>query len=376
MSLRTSVHADLDELEPLAGAWDELAAAAGRPCSLYAWMSAWGRHADGEPRVAVVQDGDELLGVLPGVVVRDAIGTRRWRLLGAGTVTTIEPLGRAGHEREVAEHAAAALARSAPAIDVVALEGVPAGSPWPRLLASAWPGGRPRLLREELSVPEPVVRLSGAGFDDWLAGRSGNFRGQVRRARRALDKAGGTVRRAEHGRLEADLAAFVRLHGARWEARGGSGVVGPQVEAMLADACPRLLTEGRLDLWCVELDGAIVGAQLWLRAGGVTTMWLSGSDDAYAAVRPAMLIMAAAVQDGFERGLHTVSFGSGGQDYKRRFADAEEEGVCWWSLPLPGRRLGLTLGAVEAGRARRELGRRLGDERKARLLELRRRLPF
>lgn len=376
MTWHATVHDRLDGLEPLAGAWDELAEAAGRPCSLSRWMTAWARHpgAGGALRVAVVCEGDEVVGILPGVVVRDRAGVRRWRLLGAGTTTTIEPLARRGYEIEVAHRAAAALAATRPRIDLVAFEGIPADSPWPQAVARGWPGARPGLLRPGLSVPEPLVRLDAPSFDEWFAGRSSNFRGQLRRARRTLAKGGGEVRRTDRATLDADLAAFVRLHGARWAGRGGSGVVGPRVVAMLAEACPPLLEQDRLDLWCVETEGKVVGAQLWLRAGGVTSMWLSGSDDEHAAVRPAMLLMAAAVQDGFERGLSTVSFGSGGQDYKRRFSDPEEDAIRWWALPVPGPRLGLALARVEAIRARRELGLRLGDERKARLNQLRRSL--
>lgn len=376
MALDATIHEDPAALAPVRGAWDELAAVCGRPCSSSAWMLGWACHVGrGDLRVAVVREGSEVVGVLPGIVERDPAGTRRWRLLGAGTATTIDPLARPGREVEVAAAAATALARTSPRIDVVALEGVPTGSPWPRLLAEGWPGARPGMLFEELVQPEPVVRLVEDGFDAWLAGRSSNFRGQVRRARRALARDGGTVRRpADPDGLARDLRAFVRLHEARWESRGGSGVVGPEVQAMLGDAGPALLADGRLDLWCVDVKDETVGAQLWLRAGGVTTMWLSGSDDAHAAVRPAMLIMAAAVEDGFETGLSVVSFGSGGQDYKRRFTE-DEEAVAWSTLVLPGPRLGLALGAVGARRGRRELARRLGDERKARLRALADRIP-
>ena len=368
MALRATVHDDPGSLTALGPAWDALAAEAGRPASLSAWMLAWARHVGTGPlRVATVHEGTDLLGVLPFMLVRDAAGTRRLRLLGSGVTTTIEPLARQGREHEVARAGAEALDRRRPRADALDLEGVPAASPWPGLLAGAWPRARPRLRHRELVLPEPLVRLEQDDFEGWMATRSGNFRSQVRRARRALSRAGGSVRRsADPAQLDRDLAAFLRLHEARWESRGGSGVIGVEVQAILADAGPALLVGGHLDLWCVEVGGEVVGAQLWLRAGVVTTMWLSGSDDAHAALRPAMLIMAAAVEDGFDRGLSTVSLGSGGQDYKRRFA-GEEVAVEWWVLPLLGPRLALTLGEVEIRRARRELGRRLGEERKARL---------
>lgn len=364
---------ELDGLEAVAAAWDELADAAGRPSCSAAWLIAWARqHAEpGMLRVVVVREGGEVTGIFPGLLTRGHGGAHRLGLLGTGTASGIEPLARSGHEAQVARLSAAGIAgRSGPRVDGLTFEGVPGGSPWPALLGRHWPGARPGLLRQERLEPEPLISLPGDGFDAWLQTKSGNFRSQIRRARRALERDGGQVRRtADAAELAQDLPAFVRLHEGRWEGRGGSSVIDAAVEAMLAEACPRLLAQDRLDLWCVDHQGETIGAQLWLRGPAVSTMWLSGSDDSHAAVRPAMLIMAAVVQDAYARGLTTVSLGAGGQDYKRRFSDTESS-IGWWSLPLPGPRLPLVLGEVEAGRARKAIGRRLTPERKAQLRTL------
>jgi CelD/BcsL family acetyltransferase involved in cellulose biosynthesis len=95
-------------------------------------------------------------------------------------------------------------------------------------------------------------------------------------------------------------------------------------------------------------------------------MWLSGSDDSLADVRPTQLIMAAVVEDAFARSLRPVSLGPGAQDYKRRFSDAHDAAASW-TLALPGPRLPVVLAAMAARAARREAAARLGDERKARL---------
>lgn len=363
---------DVDALNPIAEAWDALADACRTPPSSAAWLIAFARHhvEPGMLRVAVVREGDTVIGILAGSLVRGRGGARRFKLLGTGAASGIAPLALPGREAEVARLASAAIAQRPPQIDGVTLEGIPARSPWPALLAAHWPGSRPGLLRRDRVDPEPLITLAQDDFDGWLAARSSNFRSQFRRASRTLEKDGGIVRRTtDPADLPRDLAAFVRLHGGRWESRGGSSVVGAEVEAMLAEACPRLLAQDRLDLWCVDHGGETVGAQLWLRGPEVSTMWLSGSDDRHAAVRPAMLIIVAAVKDGYQRGLDTVSLGAGAMDYKFRYSDGEDA-IGWWSLPLPGPRLPLVLGQVEAGRARRELARRLTPERKAQLRAL------
>jgi len=363
---------DAEGLDAIATEWDALADAAGLPSCSSAWLSGWARHhaGPGALRVAVVRDADEVIGIYPGVVVAGPAGIHRLELLGTGTASGMAPLARPGREGEVCRLAAQAIAATRPRIDAATLEGIPAGSPWPELLATHWPGARVGLLHRERLEPEPLIRLEGDGFDAWMGAKSGNFRSQIRRARRALERDGGTVRRTSGPEeLGRDIASFVRLHEGRWEDRGGSAVVDDQVQAMLADACPRLLDQDRLDLWCVDREGETIGAQLWLRGPTVSTMWLSGSDDRHAAVRPSMLIMAQVVQDGYERGLQTVSLGAGGQEYKRRFSDSEGA-MGWWALPLPGPRLPLVLAQVEAGRARKAIGRRASPERKAQVKAL------
>jgi CelD/BcsL family acetyltransferase involved in cellulose biosynthesis len=369
MSLTAEIVEDVDALGPLTDAWDALADLCRAPCAAAAWMTAWAREVAPQARLRVVavRDGDEVVGIAPFALVRGPAGTRRLELLAAGTASGITPLAAPGREDEVARAVAAALAGTAPRADELALDGVPASSPWPALLARHWPGARPRLLRREQVLPEPLIALAEPSYDAWLAAKSSNFRQQVRRAGRKLEARGGRVRRtASPAELGPDLAAFVTLHRARWEERGGTGVLDDRVEAMLRRAGPDLLAAGRLDLWCVDVDGRTVGAQLWLAAGGTVTMWLSGSDDSFADVRPTNLIMAAVVEDAYARGLRPVSLGPGGQDYKRRFADGETA-AAWWTLPLPGPRIGLALGGQGARALRREAARRLSAERKARL---------
>ncbi len=362
----------VDELDAIAPAWDALADDARRPTCTSVWLIGWARRhvAPGALRVVVVRSVGEVIGVYPAALTAGRAGVQRLELLGTGTTSGIEPLACAGREDEVARAVVTALAGTRPRIDAVTLEGVPAGSPWPALLTRHWPGARERLLFQEIVEPEPLITLQGEDFEAWMVTKSGNFRSQIRRARRTLERDGGAVRRtADAAELERDLAAFVRLHEGRWEGRGGSAVVDAPVQAMLADACPVLLAQDRLDLWCVDHEGETIGAQLWLRGPAVSTMWLSGSDDRHAAVRPSMLIMAQVVQDAYARGLDVVSLGAGGQEYKLRFSDAQDA-IAWWTLLLPGPRLPIVLGEVGAGRARRVIGARTPPERKAQLRAL------
>jgi hypothetical protein len=263
-----------------------MADAARQPAAASAWLEAWAAHvSSGEPRVAVVRDGATLLGVVPLAAQRSEAGLIRLRLLGAGTSTGVAPLARPGEEVRVA--AAAAQALSAGRADALHFDGIPATSPWPQLLAHHWPGARPRLLHRVSTSPEPYVTLDAGSYEAWLAARSSSFRGQVRKVRRRLDKRGVTMRRATDAQeLAHDLRAFAALHRSRWDPEGGSAVLSPAVEAMLLEAGPRLLREGRLDCRATTRAGP-TPASAWRASRRSSRTASRGAWSASASVRAA-----------------------------------------------------------------------------------------
>ena len=339
------------ELEPLRGAWDALADDCDRPTCASGWLLAWQRTHDAQARVVVVRDGSDVVGIAPFVATAGHAGVRRLGLMGAGTTTLLEPLaprGRAVALEKIGElqpHATAGVLTSGRVqVDEVRLEGVPSGSPWPAALAQGWSPISRRLLTRGEEMGEPLVSLAPGNYEDWFSQRSSNFRSQLGGAERKLAKQDAVVRRSAPGDdLKGDIDAFVRLHHARWEGRGGSGIVTEPVEAMLREDGPELIAAGRLDVWSVDSGDGIVSSQIWLRGGGTTTMWLSGFDDAWARARVTMVTFAAVLRDAFAAGMHRVSLGGGEQPYKLRFAD-DSDRITWWSFPAPGARLPLVLG--------------------------------
>jgi hypothetical protein len=127
-----------------------------------------------------------------------------------------------GAERAAAGAIARALAESEPRIDLVLLEGLTDASPWPGLLAEAWPGTNVST-KIEWTLPAPVVSLDQSSYETWFAARNAHFRNRMRAARRKLEEQG-AIWRLSSGReqLERDLDEFAALHHARWAGKGGS----------------------------------------------------------------------------------------------------------------------------------------------------------
>ncbi|HEV7937922.1 MAG TPA: GNAT family N-acetyltransferase [Solirubrobacteraceae bacterium] len=372
---------DLDALEDLAPQWDALAIANEQPSCAPVWLLAWLKQlAPGTPglRLVAVHDGDELIGIAPFFLDTERSGRVDYRLLGAELGSRLAPLAAASREWEVAGAVAGALAEANPRPDLIALEGVPPGSPWLIALRNQWPGRIPPLSSLYNVRGSPTVQLRGS-FADWLATRSSSFRKNHRRRSRMLTEAGGAIRLGTIQTLSNDISALMRLHAERWSGRGTSSLVaqGDRFTAMLEAAGRELTPSGRFRIWLVEIDGQPIWANLFLAAGGELLAVNSGWDERWRKLSPATLGMVRAIEDAFERGERRLDLGIGEDPYKLEFADGDDP-VGWGMLIPSGRRMALTILRTSPmllnSAARRTAKRTLTPERIDALRGLRRRL--
>jgi CelD/BcsL family acetyltransferase involved in cellulose biosynthesis len=319
-------------LEPHLTAWDALAVARGRPYCAPGWMLSWLRAvapSGAALRVCVVHDDDELVGIAPFWADRED-GQGRYALLAERSSYPVEPLCVNGREAEIAAAVAGLLAAARPPPRAIELIGVPADSPWPRLLAERWPGASQLAITCTRTEPVPKVALRHPSMAAWLATRSRNLRQQLRRDRRRLEAAGAEFRVSSAAELDGDIDSLARLHHARWNERGGSRALDGGVEAMLRLA-GRELGGDRFRLLSTDVDGVSISSHLFVRAGTTRAYWLGGFDERWAALRPSIQVLAAAIEEGIERGDEWLELGPGGQHYKSRLADSEDA-VAWVAL--------------------------------------------
>lgn len=361
--LEAEVIQDAARLEELSGDWDRLAVAAARPFAAPGWLLPWWRSAappGARLHVVAVRDAGELVGLAPFFVAEGSLLT-----LGAGSTTRVEPVARPGREGEVAEATAPALGEAGASL--LRLAGIPAYSPWPELLAQAWPGGA-AWLHEDERMPSPTLSIEGLAFDDWFASRSSNFRNQIRKYERLLEERGARLELA--GDAEA-LAGFAKLHHARWAARGGSDVLDESVEHAV-EAAARELPPERFRLFTITGAEGPVAAALFVAAGGEVSSWLGGFDEGWRDVSPQLLLGVAAIRHAIESGDRRVDFGAGSAEYKRRLSDGEEA-LRWITLVPPGRGRLTTRLRLLPGQARLALAQRLSPQQKARIKRVLRR---
>jgi CelD/BcsL family acetyltransferase involved in cellulose biosynthesis len=374
MALTTKVIEDEAGIEEVRAAWDALAVAARRPYCAPGWMLAWWRHC--RPRSAALRvlaafDGDELIGIAPLFAADGDRAHCAYEFLTGALSPPVGPLAAAAREGDAIEALASAAVDLTPRPTQITTWLQPDGDPVAAGLSRAWPGRRP-WLHSEPPIPSPVVDLGEAGFDAWFAGRSSKFRAESRRLRRRLDEEGATFAAVGEAELGGAVEAFVALNGDRWKDRGGSGAVVAGLPQMLADAFAELAPVGRLRIFTINVDGAVIAVTILLAAGGEVCGWNSGFDHEWRRFSPSLLLTLHAIEDAAERGDARVNMGPGDAAYKRRFADAAEEiakvtsvakgpSYLWTRLRLEGKDL------------RGEIGERLPPEARERLRRLLRR---
>ena len=285
--------------------WDRLAEAAGNPFATRAWLEAWWRHfgAGRELVLLACRREGRLVAVLP-LFLAASRPVAIARFLGHGLSDELGPVC-APADRALA---AAALA----------------GAPWDLLLADDVPGGfalpGARVLGRR---PSPVVDLAAGDWEEFLAGRSRNFRREARKRERRLARRWRlrfrtTVTAEQLGR---DLDTFFALHARRWG--GASRAFGAGRAACPRDVAPALLEEGRLRLRFLELAGRAVAALYNLRCGVSEAAYQAGRDPAFDHFGVGTMLHLHAIRDALADGLREYRLLRGGEPYKLRLAQRD-----------------------------------------------------
>lgn len=372
MTLAATILSEESELDSIYDDWDALAVEASRPFCAPGWMLAWWRNAapdGGRIRVVTVRDGGRLVGIAPLWAAKGRGRRSAYEALTGRLSPPVGPIAAPGREREVAEALAEALtgALSRPSTLRLA-DRVGPDSMVDRLL-DAWPTGRP-WVHMTPRLPVPIVSLEGMDYDSWMASKSSKFRQESRRRRRRLEDAGACFKLARMGDLDRSLDAFIELHAARWQGRGGSNALIPGLRGMLSDAARELVPAERLRIFTIEAHGKAIAASVLVAAGEQVSGWGSGFDESWGRYAPSVLLMLHSLADAAERGEARMELGPGDMDYKRRVADWQEEMAIVTLVPR-GVGYPLTRLRLVPHQARWGISRRISPDAKLRLRRLR-----
>jgi len=292
--------------DELRGEWTALTDRRGGIFATWEWNDAWWRHF-GEGHELLLHacravDG-RLVAVLPLYAWRGRL-PRVVRFVGHGPGDELGPVFMSGAETGVA-HALSAALGSVDA-EVFVGEQLPGDESWPELLgARSW--------RREAS---PVLLVPGDGWEAYLAGRSSNFRQQLRRRTRELEREGEVrFRLTDEQSLDRDLDTLFALHRARWGTHKTNFADTP----FHRDVARAALDRGWLRLWLLELDGRPVAAWLGYVVAKVGSYYQAGRDTAYEPLSVGFLLLAHSLRAAMEEGATEYRFGRGAEGFKYRF---------------------------------------------------------
>ena len=323
--LSTKIIGDLDELESLRPEWTRLADKRGNAFVSPEWFFAWvSVKPDVRPFVPVVRGADgAVVGLLP-LVLTGGPGPRVVRFSGASVGDRFQPVCAEQHDDIVAACARRALEERRDEWTMIVLHNVDDDATWPRrLVRPAFPG---LSATWDDRKTLPFAGLEGvSGWDDFLQARSRNFRSQLGRKLRAIERDHEVAFRrvSDPGELPAAIDTFFRLHDLRWGERGGSSLpVGIAREFHHRFAAASLAAD-RLRLWFMDIDGETVGGWYGWSFGGRYAYYLAGFDPSWARHSVGLLLLARTMRDAIEEGAVEYDMLLGDEEYKRRFADRE-----------------------------------------------------
>ncbi len=335
--LRCRVIESLEELGRIEGEWDRLAVECGKPTCRPAWLRAWWEQrcapADLESRalrVAAVEHGERLVGLLPGFLVDRDSRLPDLRLIGEGTFWSVEPLVSGDAPEQTIGLLARALSDTEPRPARLAFAHIPMEAEWPGALRRQWPGWPVRLRRGNrgrlLLVDEP------ASYEAWFAELAQRQRSDLRRRARRRADAGLEVLCTEGPEaVRADVHALAELHNARW--KWNSQWLFEGVEEAIVRAGELLVESGDWRLWKLVRGEEFLGATLFARAGEASEMLLTAFDPAWSRLAPGMATVVAGIRHELDTGVREIDFGHGGFKYLQRLANAERPVVNFELFP-------------------------------------------
>jgi CelD/BcsL family acetyltransferase involved in cellulose biosynthesis len=321
----------LDEDQALLDAWRGLAELRANPFLTPEWFRAWlGAYPEEEPFAIAWRVDGEVRGVLPLVAVRS--GARRLlRFAGARRGDWFTPACAEADEEAMALACAGLLGEERGAWNQLRLDRIDVDSAWPRALWADGAAGRIAAATPRRADTLPYIGFDEGGFESYLAGRSRNFRSQLGRRRRKLEREHDLRFRmtADSSELDADFETFYRLHEERWEERGGSSSGEEVVKRFHRSFAAVALERGWLRLWIAEADGKAAAVWYGWRLGYRYCYSLSGLSKEYEPLALGTVLLAHTIEQAADEGASIYDLMWGDEGYKSRFETGRRDAATW-----------------------------------------------
>jgi len=177
----------------------------------------------------------------------------------------------------------------------------------------------------EAAGSNPYVDLGG-DFADYYGARSRSLKKAVNLAANRLAKAGSiSVDWVRDGApVESALAEAIRISALSWKQETGNSLDQPGPRAFIERLTGAAARDGRLSLWLLRLDGAVIATEYQLLDGGNVHALRSDFDPRHAEASPGTYLNHHLLKALFGQGLRRYYMGPGSNAYKLRWTDLAE----------------------------------------------------
>jgi CelD/BcsL family acetyltransferase involved in cellulose biosynthesis len=313
----------LAELEPeWSGLWQRSPSAT--PFQAPAWLLPWWRaFAPGDVFSLAAWQGSRLVALAPTYLERGPLG-HRLLPIGVSLSDYQDILVDAEAGDTVCGSLVQRMADFAPAWDAWEITELAPGAWALNLLAPA-------------TCEQSVTRSSACPVLSFPAGAESLDDVLACRRRRAMR--GARNRAARRGRVEIAAAethtalpmleTLIRLHRARWQGRGETGIMAdPRVQQFHREAVPRLLANGMLQLFELRIAEAPAGIYYGLRHRDRAYGYIIGFDPAYEFESPGVILLAHAIEHAIRDGAREFHFLRGQERYKYNWGAEDRWNQC------------------------------------------------
>jgi len=327
--LEIRAYRSLDELLTISESWEELLAnyPLATTFSTPAWLGAWWRNFGNaqELLVAGFFANSHLVALAPfsitPVRVGKAISLRQLRLMGDGSNDSdnLDLPVRPGFEDQFAAALLGFLESERKSWDFGELNTLPPRSPGANALRQLL--AQRKWLAIEKQRPASAIPLP-ATWAEYVAHLSSEDQKNLIRYARRLEKRYSVriYRCNAESQLPRCLEALFAHHQARWEASGESGSFSVQERMnFYFELSSSLLAQGRLELWVLELDGAIAAVQFGFRYGRQVFQLQEGNNPKHASDRVGFILRGHVLEHLIADGVQTYDFLGGDLGYKARW---------------------------------------------------------
>lgn len=296
-------------LMPHSKKWNNLTLSSSQqlPMLSYAWLSSYFEECleAGESWVCLfAYEGSELVGVLPLVITpRVVLGWQRplLRIPSHSQTFSVDILVAPGKEDQVIPDLIAEVRQLYPQHLGIEFKRLPEDSPTIKVLSENRLGG---FLHQEFCAEGAYLKVPDS-FEQYRASLSGNFRSNLNKASRKLNKLNEVQIKFLHAAdaTEQDLPKFMAVEAASWKGNIGTAILNSPEDVSFYTTLTRRFSEaGWLEWQFIEADGKTISGNMAFRLNRSIVVWKLGYDSSYSKCSPGGLLFEQLVKLACESG--------------------------------------------------------------------------